>query len=103
MLITELAVAAIIIVMGIINLKGNISTLHSYHRARVKAEDVKPFGRLMGIGTIIIGVDIIINSIANYIGGKIIVLIGTAILFLAIAIGIVICFYALKKYNKGIF
>ena len=103
MLVTELAVAAIIIVMGIINLKGNISTLHSYHRARVKDEDVKPFDRLMGIGTIIIGVGIIINSIANYIGGKIIVLIGTAILFLSIAIGIVICFYALKKYNKGIF
>lgn len=103
MLITELAVAAIIIVMGIINLKGNISTLHSYHRARVKDEDVKPFGRLMGIGTIIIGIGIIINSITNYIGGKALVLIGSAILFMSIAIGIVICFYALKKYNKGIF
>ena len=61
MLITELIVGVILIVIGITNYRGNISSIHSYHRHRVKDEDVKPFGRLMGSGTIIIGVGVIVK------------------------------------------
>ena len=103
MLITELIVGLILIVIGITNYKGNISSIHSYHRHRVKDEDVKPFGRLMGSGTIIIGAAIIVNGIINYLGNKTLILIGTVFMFIAIAIGIALFIYATIKYNKGIF
>ena len=44
-------IGAVLLVIGILNMKGNISTIHRYHRHRVKEEDVLPFGRLMGAGT----------------------------------------------------
>ncbi|MBQ8331912.1 MAG: hypothetical protein IJX94_05390 [Clostridia bacterium] len=37
-----------IAVLGIINMTGNISSLHWYHRQRVTKEDRKPFGKLVG-------------------------------------------------------
>ena len=33
------------IVIGIFNARGDISTLHSYHRKRVSEEDRIPFGK----------------------------------------------------------
>ena len=48
-------VGAVLVGMGIYNIKGNISSLHSYHRSRVKEEDRLPFGRLVGIGNITMG------------------------------------------------
>ena len=36
-----LILGVFISVMGIINIKGNISTIHSYNRRKVKEEDVK--------------------------------------------------------------
>lgn len=32
-------------VLGIVNMKGNISTIHSYNRRKVKEEDVPKYGR----------------------------------------------------------
>ena len=49
----------LISVMGIINMTGNISTLHWYHRNRVAEVDKKPMGRLVGLGTLIIGLSMI--------------------------------------------
>ena len=103
MLITELLVGLLIIVIGITNIRGNISTIHSYHRHRVAKEDEKPFGKLMGTGSLIIGVGIIINGIINYIGNEAYIIIGIVILFTSIIIGAFLCVYAMNKYNKGIF
>ena len=55
-------VGIVCIVLGISNYKGNISSLHSYHRSRVSEEDRIPFGRMVGLGTIIIGAVIIVFS-----------------------------------------
>lgn len=46
--------------LGIMNMKGNISSLHWYHRQRVSPDDVKPFGKRVGLGTLIIGIAIIV-------------------------------------------
>ena len=43
------------IAFGIMNMKGNLSTLHRYHRDRVSEEDRIPFGKKVGLGTVIIG------------------------------------------------
>ena len=81
--------------------------LHSYHRKRVREEDKIPFGRLVGLGMIIIGVTIMVYgtlSIATLLNGnKIYLIAGTVVMIVGLIIGTGITFYAMKKYNKGIF
>ena len=105
--IVTFLVGVIFIVLGISNMKGNISSLHSYHRNRVSKEDRIPFGKQVGLGTIIIGIGIIVFSILSavtlYTENDVFVLLGTALLIGAIIIGLVISFRAMIKYNKGIF
>ncbi len=98
--ITQIIIGLVLIVVGIFNMKGNISSLHSYHRKRIKEEDIKPFGKKVGIGSIIIGITIILSglfTIFNYAD------ISNVILIIGLVTGCIIIFYALFKYNKGIF
>lgn len=100
-------VGVLCIVLGIFNMQGNISSIHSYHRNRVKDDDVLTFGRLMGLGTIIVGGGIVTFSILGGIdllaGIDILTYIGIGIMFSSITAGLVICVYAMKKYNGGVF
>ena len=48
--IITLLLGIVCIVLGTLNMKGNISTLHWYHRKRVAEENRLPFGRLVGLG-----------------------------------------------------
>ena len=61
--VMQIVIGLVLIVMGISNRKGNISSLHSYHRKRVKEEDVLPFGKLVGVGSIIVGCTIIVAGL----------------------------------------
>ena len=100
-------VGALCIVLGISNMRGNISSLHSYHRHRVSEEDRIPFGKQVGLGTVIIGIGIIIFSVMSavtlYTENNIFTLIGTAVLIVGIVVGLIMSFKAMIKYNKGIF
>lgn len=100
-------VGVVFIVLGISNMRGNISTLHSYHRHRVSEEDRIPFGKQVGLGTMIIGIGIIIFSVLSavtlYTENNIFILIGTVVLIVGIIVGLIISFKAMIKYNKGIF
>ena len=58
-----LLLGLLIAVMGVINMTGNINSLHSYHRHRVKEEDRLPFGRMVGSGTLTVGVGVIVFSV----------------------------------------
>ena len=95
------------IFLGISNMRGNISSLHSYHRSRVSEEDRIPFGKQVGLGTIIVGIGIIVfsvlSSVTLYTENDIFILVGTAVLIIGIILGLVISFRAMIKYNKGIF
>lgn len=42
--------------LGVINIRGNISTIHKYNRRKVKEEDVKKYGKAVGTGTLVIGI-----------------------------------------------
>ena len=100
-------VGIICIALGISNMKGNISSIHSYHRHRVSEEDRLPFGRLVGIGTIIIGIGVIISGalsmVAIALERNIYTFIGIGIMVVCIVVGLAISFWGMIKYNKGIF
>lgn len=98
--IIQIIIGLIIIIIGTLNIKGNISLLHSYHRKRVKKEDIKPFGKKVGIGSIIIGITEILASILTYFNYT---NISNIILSVGLLIGFIIIFSAMIKYNKGIF
>ena len=105
--IVTFLIGVVCIVLGISNMRGNISSLHSYHRSRVSEEDRIPFGKQVGLGTIIVGIGIIVfsvlSSVTLYTENDIFILVGTAILIIGIILGLVISFRAMIKYNKGIF
>ena len=95
------------ILLGRSNMRGNISTIHEYHRKRVQKEDELPFGRQVGLGTVIIGIAIIIMGILSLIALwtdiQLLLWIGTGIMAAGFLVGIVMSFHAMIKYNKGIF
>ena len=102
-----LVLGGFIIVMGAVNMTGNISSLHSYHRHRVTEADRKPFGRLVGLGTVLAGASVAIYGIFLFIYEKtqsdLAIWIGMPLLIVGIVAGLVVSFYAMIKYNKGIF
>ena len=105
--IIPIAVGVLCIVLGIFNMKGNISSIHSYHRHRISEQDKLPFGRLVGIGTVIMGVSIIVFSILTLVSEQlkipVLIIVGTVILIIGLAVGLGLTVYAMIKYNKGIF
>ena len=95
------------IILGILNLKGNVSTLHSYHRHRVSEEDKPKFARLMGIGTIIDGASFVAMGALSFLSEELqngtYMIVGSTVLAIGFVVGLGISFYAMIKYNKGIF
>ena len=97
--IALLILGIFISVIGIVNMTGNISTIHSYNRRKVKEEDVPKYGRAVGRGTLIIGVSLIAAFVTTFWSE-------TAMSFIvipALVIGLGFILYAQFKYNKGIF
>ena len=100
-------VGVICIVLGITNMRGNISTLHSYHRHRVAEEDRIPFGKKVGLGTVIAGAAIVaysgFSALVVLTEQEVFTVIGTAVLIVGLVVGLGLSFYAIIKYNKGLF
>ena len=96
--IALLILGIFIAIIGIVNIMGNISTIHSYNRRKVREEDVPKYGRAVGTGTLIIGVSLIAAFVTTFWGE-------TAMSFIvirALVIGLGIILYAQVKYNKEI-
>ena len=85
--------------LGIVNIMGNICTIHSYNRRKVKEEDVPKYGRAIGTGTLIIGVSLIAAFVTAFWSEKAM----SFIVIPALVIGLGFILYAQFKYNKGIF
>ena len=105
--IVMLIVGVVLIVMGIIHMTGNISTLHAYHRKRVKEEDRLPFGRIIGGGTVIAGASVAafggFSMAAFFSQQSVYTVVGGVALGVGLVAGLGMVVFALMKYNKGIF
>ena len=98
--ITLLILGVIITLLGIPNLKGNISTVHWYNRRKVSEKDAPKYGKAMGLGSVIIGVSIVLTAILLMVFGYEFLYF---IILAGIIIGLTFILYAQFKYNKGIF
>lgn len=100
-------VGVLCIFLGISNMRGNLSSLHSYHRRRVSKEDRIPFGKKVGLGTVICGCAITVYSILSafsyYFENEPLAVVGAVLLVVGLLAGLGLSFYAMFKYNKGIF
>lgn len=94
-----LILGVFISIIGIVNIKGNISTVHSYNRRKVSEEDIPKYGKVVGTGTLIIGVSLIIAYFTTFWSN---IIIGF-IVIPAVFIGLAFILYAQIKYNHGIF
>ena len=105
--IGPIIIGIFISILGVSNMKGNISSIHRYHRKRITDENRLPFGRMIGLGTIICGVSIVIFGCLSFAAVKtqidLFAIIGTVIVVVGLVIGIALSLYAMIKYNKGIF
>ena len=94
------------LVIGILNMRGNVSMMHSYHVNNISPENIRPFGRLVGIGMIITAVTLAIYGAlfipAEITKDSIYTIIANVILVVGLVIGLGISLYAIKKYNKKI-
>lgn len=97
--LTILILGLLISVLGIVNILGNISTIHTYNRRNVKDEDVPKYGKAVGTGTLIIGVSFVVAYVVSFWSKAAMAF----ILLPAIAVGLGFMLYAQFKYNKGIF
>ena len=85
--------------LGITNIKGNISTIHSYNRRKVKEEDVPKYGKVVGTGTLIMGVSFVLGYIVSFWSEAVMAF----IILPAVVVGLGFLLYGQFKYNKGIF
>ena len=94
----------LLIPLGIMNIKGNISSIHWYNRTRITEETRPKYGKFVGIGTLIIAGGLVFSAVLNMlVKMNIAVLIGGAITLITVIVGIAFILYAQFKYNKGIF
>lgn len=105
--ITVLGLGIVCVLIGISNMKGNISSLHSYHRNRVSEEDKPIFGKKVGLGTIICGGALILygvfSAITHFTENQIFTKVGAVSVVAGLAAGLGVSLYAILKYNKSLF
>ncbi len=94
-------------ILGFFNMKGNISSVHCYHRKRITEENRLPFGRMIGLGTIICGVSLVIFGCLTFVAEKtqteLFIILGAVIVVIGLVTGLALSLYAMMKYNKGVF
>lgn len=105
--IGPIIIGIVLIILGIFNVRGNISSIHWYHRQRVEEKDRMAYGKFVGSGTIIIGICLVVFGIFSFIAeslnADIYITIGSIQLIVGVVTGLLLSVYAMLKYNKGIF
>ena len=89
-----------LIILGISNIKGDLSSIHWYNRTKITPENARPYGKIMGLGTIIMGSALTITAILQMIWEQEII---WCITIIGIVVGLICMVYGQCKYNKGLF
>ncbi len=95
LLVLGLAILAI----GCVNIKGNISTIHSYNRRKVREEDIPKYGKTVGTGTVIVGACLVISYLLTFWSEAM----PGFIILPGVVAGLGFILYAQFKYNGGLF
>lgn len=95
-----IAFGIVCVFLGSFNIKGNIASIHWYNRRKVTKENQIPYCRLVGFGTVLIGVGMIISAVIQVVVNM---EIGAMVTVIFMLIGLSIIVYAQIKYNRGIF
>ena len=94
-----LVLGILLSILGIINIRGDISTIHYYNRRKVRDEDVPKYAKAVGTGTLIIGLSFICCFFAAFLSEVLI----PFICIPAVLVGLAFILYAQFRYNKGLF
>ena len=98
--ISLIALGALLVALGAGNIRGNISTIHWYNRARVREEDRPAYGRWMGVGTAAAGGGILLTGLLQLVfpweGWYVLTLVGCVA-------GVAVILRGQWKYNGGLF
>lgn len=98
--IAMIVLGLLLILMGILNLRGDLSSIHWYNRRKVAAEHRSAYGRCMGAGSAAIGGGLLLTGLlqlarpmeARYL-----------IALLGVILGLGLMLYGQFRYNRGIF
>ena len=93
-------VGLLLIGLGILNMRGNISTIHWYHRTRIREEDKAPYGKWVGGGTVVLGAGVTVSALLELLFAW---QFAELLVLPALIIGLAMILYAQFKYNGGIF
>ena len=98
----QLGFGVICILLGIFNMRGNIGTIHWYNRRNVTKENQKAYCMFVGLGTLIIGVAMIVAAVIQTSGSTAAIATGGIVIGVGFLIGMTLILYAQFKYNKGL-
>ena len=105
--IAPFIIGAMLSLLGILNMTGNIRSVHLNQRKNVTPEGIRPFSMLIGAGTLIVGISCILFGISGILSVKynidMISVIGAVILSIGAIFGVLINVFAILKYNFGLF
>ena len=87
----QLGLGAIIVALGIFNLRGNIGSIHWYNRRKVTKENQLPYCRCVGLGTLIVGLSMILSGIVQAFAG---IEVGGIIIIVGFMVGLSLIVYA---------
>lgn len=96
----NLGLGAIITALGIYNIRGNIGSIHWYNRRKVSKENQLPYCRLVGVGTMIVGIGLISAGVIQALAGA---AAAAAIIVCSTAVGLTLVLIAQFRYNHGLF
>lgn len=94
-----LILGLLLIVIGNVNIRGNIRTIHFYNRRNVREADIPKYGKAVGGGTLVIGIGMLVAFPVSFWSETAV----AWILLPAIIVGLALILYGQFKYNKGIF
>ena len=86
-------------ILGIMNMQGNVGTIHAYNRRRVREEDIPKYGRAVGAGTLVIGIGLALAFAATLWWEAAV----PYIIVITLAAGLALIVYGQIKYNHGFF